>query len=448
MTPHPRVLCLYLPAAQGTQAQALAEACLRLSSQVALRGQEAVFVEVAHSRWVLGGGDAAKARVLSLARRLGPEPHRLGWGNNAAEAWARARWGGGTEGAELAALPMDALQAYASPFQEDPQSAEAVTALAGGFKALGLLRLGDLDRLPQRTLETRFGPQAAILRARFLGAWDMAWPAFQPPAQVEEWADTRDLATLEGVSEGETVLFHLKQCCDRLAARLAGRGKRASGLTLSLALKPYGRPVQWREFDLRLPLPQGGALGLLRVLRERLQAEWQRRPLAAPVTTLKLKLTDTAPGLSAQRHLWEKKEDEAEAWAALVNRLRQRLGEDQVFLAELAARYLPEKAWTRVLREAPTGAGSGNGAPPPAVPRPTRLLEAAVPLLREGDLLLHTASRRRWKVAQWQGPERLNGEWWDKGFDRDYYKVTTDEGEGLWVYATPEGAYWWQGIFD
>ncbi len=73
------------------------------------------------------------------------------------------------------------------------------------------------------------------------------------------------------------------------------------------------------------------------------------RPLAGAIVQARLSVTATAPGLGAQRHLWDKKEEEAEAWAALINRLRQRLGEDEVFLGELVQRYLPERAWKRQL---------------------------------------------------------------------------------------------------
>ena len=459
-----RILCVHVPAASAAQARALAEACLRSSSQVALReghaGPSAVFLEAGRSGW-LYGPEGLRVRVLAAARRLGfPEPLSFGWGGHAAEAYAQARWG--------PALPLEALHAYASPFLEHAEAEQLVASFIGVFKQLGLRRLEDFARLPLRSLESRFGPQAALLRSRVLGAWDMAWPRFEPEPMLEELVDTRQVETQDGISAGEALLFHLKQCCDRVSARLGGRGSRAAGLELDFGMQRLGqRGQQWRTLRVELPVPQGGALGLLRVLRERVDVEWQQRPAGGAITQVRLRVSRYAPGLGAQRHLWDKKEEDAEAWAALINRLRQRLGEDEVFLGELVQRYLPERAWKRafphqpmphVAAPSPLRPGSGQapgGVRVEEVPRPTRLLKEALPLLQQGDLLAHAPSRRSWHAVQWTGPERLSGEWWDDpkglGYARDYYEVRTQEGERLWVYKVEgaEGpALWWQGVFD
>lgn len=474
-----RILCAHLPAASVAQARALAEACLRSSSQVALReghdGPSAVFLEAGRSGW-LYAPEGLRARVQAAARRLGvPEPLSFGWGEHAAEAYAQARWG--------AALPLEALHAYASPFLEHAEAEQLVTGFIGVFHQLGLQRLQDFAHLPLRSLEARFGPQAALLRSRVLGAWDMAWPRFEPEPVLEELVDTRQVETQDGISAGEALLFHLKRCCDRVSARLGGRGSRAAAIELDLGMQRLGeRGQQWRTLRVELPVPQGGALGLLRVLRERVDVEWQQRPASGAINQVRLRVSRYGPGLGAQRHLWDKKEEDAEAWAALINRLRQRLGEDEVFLGELVQRYLPERAWKRAFPQQPShashtaapfplrqaqgrlqGEGASTGVQPAdagevpkaEVPRPTRLLREALPLLQQGDLLAHAPSRRSWHAVQWTGPERLSGEWWDDprglGYARDYYEVRTQEGERLWVYKVEgaEGsALWWQGVFD
>jgi hypothetical protein len=450
-----RILCVHLPTASAAQARAVAEACLRFSSQVALRagqsGPSAVFLEAGRSGW-LYAPEGLAARVQVAAQRLGvPRPWHLGWGENAAEAYAQARWGSAVLG--TGSLPLDALQAYASPFIEHAEAEQAVLVFVHAFRQLGLRDLASFLALPLRSLETRFGKQASLLRSRVAGQWDMAWPRFEPAACVEELADTRQVETQDGISAGEALFFHLKSLCDRISARLGGRGLRAGGLHLSLGTQRLGsRALLWRDIDVALPVPQGGALGLLRVLRERVDGEWRLRPLAGAITQARLSVSSSAPGLGSQRHLWDKKEEEAEAWAALINRLRQRLGEDEVFLGELVQRYLPERAWKR---RAPGTLPALNPTPPAVeggVPRPTRLLPQALPLLREGNLLAHAPTQRRWHVLGWEGPERLSGEWWDQPdglrFARDYFRVSTREGESLWVYTAEGGKVWWQGVFD
>ena len=62
------------------------------------------------------------------------------------------------------------------------------------------------------------------------------------------------------------------------------------------------------------------------------------------------------------------------------------------------------------------------------------------------------ANGRRWQAVDWQGPERLQGEWWlGPGLDRAYYRVSTQEAQDLWVYQDrPDGAQalWLHGFFD
>jgi hypothetical protein len=74
-----------------------------------------------------------------------------------------------------------------------------------------------------------------------------------------------------------------------------------------------------------------------------------------------------------------------------------------------------------------------------------------MPLLREGKVLVAPGGRRSWHARDWEGPERLSGEWWEEGFARDYYRVSTEEGRDLWVYSREgedNGALWLQGYFD
>jgi hypothetical protein len=60
---------------------------------------------------------------------------------------------------------------------------------------------------------------------------------------------------------------------------------------------------------------------------------------------------------------------------------------------------------------------------------------------------------RRWRFTGWRGPEKICGEWWLDGFDREYFHIDTASGETLWVFTAPlDGtdtkALWLHGIFD
>src|SRR6185369_13524194 len=105
-----KVSCIFYPAGlEAARLTALAEACLRFSSQVALRPREAVFLETGGNRLIHEPASLA-LRLKRLAERYGPQP-RLAQGRHASEALALARYGM----ACVEELPLNALSDYASP---------------------------------------------------------------------------------------------------------------------------------------------------------------------------------------------------------------------------------------------------------------------------------------------------------------------------------------------
>ena len=90
--------------------------------------------------------------------------------------------------------------------------------------------------------------------------------------------------------------------------------------------------------------------------------------------------------------------------------------------------------------------------------RPSRLLKRPLRLSLVGDWIIADDRKvpvdGRWQTLEWVGPERISGEWWERmnsnssGFDRDYYKVTSLNGEQLWVYQTPQNEFYLHGYFD
>ena len=129
--------------------------------------------------------------------------------------------------------------------------------------------------------------------------------------------------------------------------------------------------------------------------------------------------------------------DRAEHCAALIDKLKQRLGPRSVRRLQPVESHLPERA------ERPCAATAEDvawPAPDTARPRPILLLPQAEPaevtaLVPEGP-----PKRFRWRgmshdVARVQGPERIAGEWWRKGEPtRDYYIAEDAAGRRFWLY--------------
>jgi protein ImuB len=230
-------------------------------------------------------------------------------------------------------------------------------------------------------------------------------------------------------------------------ARLRGRAERAAAVEIVLDLE-RGR----REWTIDLPIPQGSSVGLVPILRERFSADLSREPLESHVTEVRFTVTETAPGHGSQRDLFSSDEDESEAWDALVGRLCQKLGKDNAFSAVPVDRYLPEKAWERA-------AEALDRLPTDVPPRPARLLKKPQALRKEGDLLIaekpsgRSRTPKTWRIAEWHGPERIAVEWWMdprlKGYNRDYFRVVSDLGEQLWIFAIPASdGFYLHGYFD
>jgi hypothetical protein len=79
--------------------------------------------------------------------------------------------------------------------------------------------------------------------------------------------------------------------------------------------------------------------------------------------------------------------------------------------------------------------------------RPSRLLPKPVPLTLLGEWMI-TPYDDRWQTIEWNGPEKISGEWWGDSFSRTYYQVTALTGERLWVYQEPNEKFFLHGYFD
>jgi protein ImuB len=164
-------------------------------------------------------------------------------------------------------------------------------------------------------------------------------------------------------------------------------------------------------------------------------------------------VVETVPGQYFQRHFFNKKEEEQEAWNSLIERLCEKLGrscvrgQEPAFVAEPVENYKPENGWRRRVVENQKSLLLGVDLPLPE--RPLRLLPKPTPLAKNGNSLV--GRDREWEISDWEGPERISGEWWGEEFRRDYFRVGTKNGEQLWIFRIPEAAgdyVYLHGYFD
>lgn len=428
-----RVLCLYTGNEERCPRErrsALAEACILFSPQVAM-GSDAVFVEVKASRKLFTETEVIR-RLKESLEALGIAA-RIGLANDPATALAFARY----ESSSREELPLEALACYLSPFS--PSLLPGLEA----FVKLGVATLGDFKKIPRAEIPSRFGKAGLFAYERLLSAGTTAWPRFTPEEKILERVDFECAAQIETF---EPVLFLLKPAFQRLFLRLYSRRLLLAAFEVKFHLNKFSGN-SGRSSVIQLPLPQSDPKSVLALAAERLSKELELEPLKDSLEGVSVHVLDTAPAQDAQRDFFSRAEEEAQVFASLVARLEERLGRGGAFHAKPMPRLLPEASWAKTLDHEDLGVFV-------EVPlRPLRLLASPEPLQRNGNLLLASGRRQRWNIASFTAAEKLKGEWWLGGFERDYFRVDTEEGETLWVYTTTptEGGareLWLHGFFD
>ncbi|HYM71751.1 MAG TPA: DNA polymerase Y family protein [Stellaceae bacterium] len=478
----------------------LAEWCGRYSPWTAPdhRSGGGVKVEITGSAH-LWGGEAALA--ADLARRLARQgiAHRLAVADTLGAAWALARFAAderapaivapGETRAALMPLPVAALRL-------DP-------VLVEGLHRAGLRRVGEVLAMPRDALARRFG---ADLARRLDQALDAVPEPLSPLGETP--ARRVRLSFAEPIADPADLARAIERLTLDLVSRLAREGMGARRLDLGFH-RVDGR-VEHVRLGTARPSRDSAHLAKLLIGKldtidpglgiedvilaafavERLEAE-QIGMAGSPDATA----SDTAP---------------------LFDRLGARLGLDALARIEPRASHIPERAAVAApitnkdsnkspsLPSPPGGIGgsaknkrggrpliadqpnspsnpagqasragplpsplTGGEAPIPAKPpRPVRLFAPPEPIdafwVMPDDPPFHfTWRRRRHRIAQADGPERIAEEWWqpngwlDAGYAgaiRDYYRVEDEAGRRFWLFRAglpgdPPPRWFVHGVF-
>lgn len=338
----------------------------------------------------------------------------------------------------LGPLPVAALTAVDSAIGED---------VLTGLDRVGLRRIADLTGLPRASLASRFGLALAGALDQALGTAPR--PIDPRPVQRPYRVRLRFPDPIGDTADIEAALDRLLiRLCQRLKAE--GRGCRrldwhlfrADGSDQTLGIgtaRPARDPARLAALFAEAMKTVEPGYGIDSML------------LAAPVVedfeTAQdgMALSDgTAPAAKVDA-------------GAVVDRLTNRLGAENVFRLAPVDSHLPDRAQTRV------PAMPDGGVPPwPATDdRPLKLLEQPYPIdpLAAGtDLRAPDAFRifgRRSRLRVLRGPERIAPEWWRadarwQAGPRDYFDVEDETGRRFWIYrepAAPKPRWYLHGLF-
>ena len=386
-------VALHLPGLAPGALEPIAAWACQFTPRVSLEPPRALVAEVQASLRLFGGRKALLARWRDGLESLGVETS-LALAPTARAALWLARGGGGDK---LGKLPL-----------------EVIGCDLEFLRSIGISTVGELLRLPREGLAQRCGQDLVDQLDRALGVLPEAREFFMPPSRF----DAR-LELPAPVAHAEGLLFAARRLLLQLEGLLAARH---AGI----------RALQLNETTLGFASPTRDAKRMEQLLREKLASV----TLKQPAEEVRLQAGSFEPLGERTAGLFGDAAADAEDWARLLERLRQRLGHESVWGLASYPDHRPEHAWQRV----EPGEWDPREFHPPG-PRPLWLLEPSK--LEHGSFGLLA------------GPERIECGWWDGDeARRDYFIAELSPGESAnlhpmslgWVYR--EGGDWYlHGLF-
>jgi protein ImuB len=450
-------------AGEHADRRALARHLRRFSDRVELvdEAPDTLQLEVARTAHLFGGEVGLVTEVVRALERLGHVARAVIADHpEAARALARYTDGGvvppGEGASALASLPIVALR--------------PTPATAAAWAALGLRTVGQLAALDKASVTGRYGAEGARLAevARGEPARRPVEPGVEPDLPLVR-------VTLGGPSSTlEPILFPVRGAAADLAERVGERGRAIVRLSLGLVLE-WGVPI---ERTIRFGRPSRRPDVIVTAIAEKLKT----LRLPAPVVELWLRAEEVAPEGATQLHLGDRRVP-VEPLPELLARLANTLGEECLMVPEIRPTWRPELGWRPrqatglVERSGHLEEGFDLSDPVERLdvaeralprPRPTLLLPEPIRVRVRTDpkgipIEVHQGERT-WRVAQAEGPERLEGHGTtlEDAWARDYWVVSVIDlkpsgGSADGERAVPEGSGWmyhehgvwyWHGWFD
>lgn len=423
----------------------IAEFFLRFSPQIGLRKNQALFIEIGKCHHLYSEeGFIARSKVI--LRQVGLEAV-IALGKDVTDSLAFARY----HRSSAEALPLQALLDFVDPFDRDPLLQKGTQELIHIFEDLGIQTLGAFKKLPVSNLIARFGALGRFCQQRVTMSDFVHWPVWTP---AEVLFEKKDFPSFEFYGELEPLLFELKTQLDHIFSRLYGRKKKATQLQIEIKTERFStNPYPVRVLDFDFFAPQGSTKGTLRILKERLSREFEKRPLLAPIESLTTKVLRTVDFEGGQRNIFNNQEERLEQLYSLHNQLVEILGKENIFQAQLTEDRRPERSWKKY-----------HGPPHQELPAPTSLSDSLPerstylckhPLKIEISAGFIRIKNKKYRILKWDPTvEKISGGWFEtpqseieNTFERSYYHVELEGHKKITVFETPHQEFYLHGYY-
>ncbi len=307
----------------------------------------------------------------------------------------------------------------------------------GWLSKVGVRRVGDLARLPRAGLASRLGGEASRVMALLDGDDRTPLRPHVPPEKPLE------RVVLEyGITHHEALLFVVKRLCDRLAARLEGRVKKADKLLLCLEVDHAvsGAPAKDPTLPITLASPLAKADELFAVVRAKILSpdgsariaieHEENGTMDVPILAVSLEVTVESAAESVPQHLFVPEAKAERALPRLVAELAAELGPSAVGVFALVDTWVTAERSRLVPYKA---------SPPPRMARPlvspgeemTRLLPVPKPVPRselgalpELRMVARTEQVEWWASASGQRAHDSFVAFWEEGNARERGRAT------------------------
>lgn len=426
---------------------------------VAISDPDGLFLDLTGTAHLHGGEERMARRIARLLARLGFTA-RIAIADTTGAAWAMARFPSPSrrsravvrrtagEGHTVLAIPPAAQRVALAPLPVAALrlDAEALELL----DRLGIETIGELLVMPRAPLVRRFG--AAIVRRLDQATGAAAEPivAIAPPQPI---AVERRFA--EPILTAEAIDHWLRGLTGELAATLASAGLGARALLFVASRVDHQAQV------LRIGFARAtrDAAHIHRLIARRIE---EIDP-GYGIDALALHIRRAEP-LGPQALGAALAERQAPDLAPLVDTLANRIGHARLWRQRPVESDVPERAAAAIPALDPPDDDAARlalddvrrldaRAPDhpwhPRWPRPARLLHRPERLDHVLAELPDQPPRRfTWRGEQHQvvrgdGPERITGEWWRRGAERDavrdYFRVEDEAGRRFWLFRRGDG---------
>jgi protein ImuB len=335
--------------------------------------------------------------------------------------------------------------------------------------SMGINRVGELLALPRDALGRRFGKEVITYLNQLQGLAPSPRHCFHLPETFAQ-----DIEFLQEVDRAGQLLFPLQRLISYLEQFLRVRQQALTELELSLRLRE--QPGQPTPQYLHLHLPLASADYRSSHIMPLLQLKLERLHLPAPVLAIAVRAERFVALSVQQQDLLSTDQVPQEDRFHLLDRLKARLGDQQVIGLVTVDDHRPELCWQAIhprfpadsrmsgfaadnnkVRRKGKGDGKGKGKGKgetrgiaEQVPlygiqqRPCWLLPKPLPLGAEGDVPVYGVA-----LQLLSAPERIETGWWDgHSVNRDYYIARHASGARYWVFYDREQCRWFlHGVF-